>query len=70
MSISPQEDDESEDEREDAADDEADVMPEALEHKRAVDAKEESGEPVVNEDDKLAACWLPPLVVTIGIGTP
>ena len=68
IKISPHDDDESDDERDEEADDEAEVTPDALEQNKAVEANEDSGEPVVNEDDKLAAWWLLPDGPT-GIGT-
>ena len=52
--ISPHDDDESEDDNDDAADDEAEVTPEALEQSKAVEANDDNGDSV-NEDDKLAA---------------
>lgn len=70
ISISPQDDDESEEERDEAAEDEAEVMPDALEQSRAVEANEDSGEPVVSDDDKLVVCWLPPELVIMGMGMP
>lgn len=61
--MSPQDED-VDDERDEAAD-------EVLEQSRAVEGNplvDESGEPVVNEDDKLLAAWL--FADIIGIGTP
>lgn len=55
IKISPHEDEESEEESDEAADDEADVTLEAFEQNNAVDAKEDSGEPVVKDDDRLVA---------------
>lgn len=55
INISPHDEDESDDDNEDAADDEADVTPEAFEQSRAVDAKDDSGDSVVKDDDRLAA---------------
>lgn len=60
MRISPQDDDKSDDDNEEAAEEDDDeeepnVAPEALEHNKAVDANDDKGEPVVNDEDKLAA---------------
>lgn len=54
--ISPQEDDESEDESDEAVDDEADVMPEAFEQSKAVEANDDRGEQLAKDEDRLAAC--------------
>ena len=67
--ISPHDDEESDDESDEAAEDDAEVTPDALEQNNAVEANEDRGELVVNDDDRLAAWWLlsPD---TSGIGTP
>lgn len=54
INISPQDDEESDDDSEEAADEEADATSEAFEQSRAVDAKEERGDSVANDDERLA----------------
>lgn len=53
--ISPHEDEESLDDNDEAVEDDADVTPEAFEQNNAVEAEDDKGDPVVNEDDKLVA---------------
>lgn len=52
--ISPQDEEESDDDNEEAAEEEADVTPLAFEHNKAVEANEDKGDSVVNEDERLA----------------
>lgn len=54
INISPHEDDESEEDNDDAADEGVEATPEAFEQSKAVEANDDKGDSVVNDDDKLA----------------